>query len=110
MKNMLLDLRAPAVISAMLVLPLMILEWLNRRDFHEDYPIALFGYYGCCRWHSCSSCADGAGGTGGKQPDRKSVQPCTESRRADPDCMAVDRQRGGSDALFSGGPELRLSI
>ena len=27
----------------MLVLPFMILEWLNRREFHEGYPLALFG-------------------------------------------------------------------
>jgi hypothetical protein len=27
----------------MLVLPFMILEWVNRREFHEEFPLALFG-------------------------------------------------------------------
>ena len=31
------------MISAILTLPFMILEWVNRRDFHEDFPIPLFG-------------------------------------------------------------------
>jgi hypothetical protein len=36
------NLKWPALISAALVLPLMILEWVNRRAFHEGFPIPLF--------------------------------------------------------------------
>jgi len=36
------NLRAPAIISSVLVLPFMILEFVNRRAFHEDFPIPLF--------------------------------------------------------------------
>ena len=43
MKNIFINLRMPAIISSILVLPLMILELVNRRSFHEDFPIALFG-------------------------------------------------------------------
>jgi hypothetical protein len=37
------NLRLPAIISSALVLPFMILELVNRRGFHEDFPIVLFG-------------------------------------------------------------------
>jgi cation transport ATPase len=30
-------------ISLVFVLPFMILEWINRRSFHEGFPVALFG-------------------------------------------------------------------
>ena len=43
MKNILINLRLPAIISSLLVLPFMILEWVNRRSFHEGFPIPLFG-------------------------------------------------------------------
>ena len=36
-------LRAPALVGFALVLPLMILEWINTRGFHEGFPIVLFG-------------------------------------------------------------------
>jgi hypothetical protein len=32
-----------AVVSTVLVLPLVILELVNRREFHEGFPVALFG-------------------------------------------------------------------
>jgi hypothetical protein len=44
MKNVLTNLRAPAIIGFVLVLPFMILELVNRRNFHEDFPIPLFGF------------------------------------------------------------------
>lgn len=43
MKNILTNLRSPAIISLLLVLPFMILEWVNRRNFHEGFPSTLFG-------------------------------------------------------------------
>lgn len=42
MKNILTNLRSPALISSILVLPFMILEVLNRRQFNEGFPIILF--------------------------------------------------------------------
>jgi FtsH-binding integral membrane protein len=36
-------LRFPALISSALVLPLVILELVNRRDYHEGFPVPLFG-------------------------------------------------------------------
>jgi NADPH:quinone reductase-like Zn-dependent oxidoreductase len=36
-------LRAPAPIGSLLVLPFLILEWLNRRGLHEGFPLVLFG-------------------------------------------------------------------
>ncbi len=37
------NLKVPAIVSAVLVLPFMILELVNRRDFHDGFPIVLFG-------------------------------------------------------------------
>jgi hypothetical protein len=34
---------SPAIISSILVLPLMALELVNRRNYHEGFPISLFG-------------------------------------------------------------------
>ena len=42
MKNTLTNLRSPALISLLLVFPFMILELVNRRNFHEGFPIPLF--------------------------------------------------------------------
>ena len=42
MKNTLIHLRSPAIISALLVLPFMILEVVNRRAYREGFPISLF--------------------------------------------------------------------
>lgn len=36
------NLKWPAIISILLVLPFMILEWVNRREFDEGFPIQLF--------------------------------------------------------------------
>ena len=36
-------LQLPAVLSSLLVLPFLILEVVNRRDYHEGFPISLFG-------------------------------------------------------------------
>jgi hypothetical protein len=36
-------LKLPAIISSGLVLPFMILELVNRRQFHEAFPVPLFG-------------------------------------------------------------------
>ena len=43
MKTIFTTLRSPAIISFMLVIPFMILELVNRRNFHEGFPIVLFG-------------------------------------------------------------------
>ena len=43
MKNIFTNLRLPAIISSILVLPFMILELVNRRSFDEGFPIVLFG-------------------------------------------------------------------
>jgi len=42
MKNILTSLRSPALISLLLVLPFVILELVNRRNFNEDFPFPLF--------------------------------------------------------------------
>jgi hypothetical protein len=42
MKPVIKNLRIPAIISSLLVLPFMILELVNRRCFHEGFPVALF--------------------------------------------------------------------
>jgi hypothetical protein len=43
MKNFFTTLRSSLITSFSLVLPFMILELVNRRSFHEDFPIVLFG-------------------------------------------------------------------
>ncbi len=43
MKNILTNLRSAAIISFIFVFPFMILELVNRRNFHEGFPIVLFG-------------------------------------------------------------------
>ncbi|MBP1702254.1 MAG: hypothetical protein H6Q38_1361 [Chloroflexi bacterium] len=40
---MLINLRSPALIGAILVIPFMILELVNRRKFDEGFPFLLFG-------------------------------------------------------------------
>ena len=42
MKSLLIDLRSSALMSALLVLPFIILEVVNRRHLNEDFPTALF--------------------------------------------------------------------
>lgn len=42
MKNILTNLRSPAIISLVLVVPFMILELVNRRNFNAGFPIPLF--------------------------------------------------------------------
>ena len=37
MKNLLPQLKTPALISFLLVLPFTLLEWVNRRDFRADW-------------------------------------------------------------------------
>ena len=44
MKNMFTTFRSPAIISLLLVLPFIILELVNRRTFHESFPISLFAW------------------------------------------------------------------
>jgi len=41
MNNIFTNLRSPAIISSLLVLPFVLLELINRRYFHEDFPIPL---------------------------------------------------------------------
>ena len=42
MKNFLTNLRSPAALSFLLVLPFIIMEVVNRRNFNQDFPIPLF--------------------------------------------------------------------
>jgi hypothetical protein len=42
MQTMLKNLRVPALISLLLVLPFMVMEVVNRRSFNEGFPIPLF--------------------------------------------------------------------
>ena len=35
-------LKVPAIIGLIVVLPFMLLEYVNRRGFHEGYPVAVF--------------------------------------------------------------------
>lgn len=42
MKNVLANLRSPAIISFLLIIPFMIMEVVNRRNFNEGFPIPLF--------------------------------------------------------------------
>ena len=42
MKNSLIHPRSAALISLLLVFPFMILELINRRNFHEGFPVTLF--------------------------------------------------------------------
>lgn len=42
MQNILTNLRSPAIISLILVVPFVIMELVNRRDFNEGFPFMLF--------------------------------------------------------------------
>ena len=42
MQTILINLRLPAIVSFLLVLPFMIMEVINRRNFTEGFPIPLF--------------------------------------------------------------------
>ena len=42
MKKLLINLKTPAIISFLLVLPFILMELVNRRAFQESFPIPLF--------------------------------------------------------------------
>jgi hypothetical protein len=42
MKNKLINLRLRAIVSSLIVLPFMIPELVNRRNFNEGFPVPLF--------------------------------------------------------------------
>ena len=42
MAQFLKNIKLPAIIGLLLILPFMILEYINRRPFHEGYPTSLF--------------------------------------------------------------------
>jgi hypothetical protein len=42
MQTMLTNIKLPALISFLLVLPLMVMELINRRNFNEGFPFPLF--------------------------------------------------------------------
>ncbi|MEO8358105.1 MAG: hypothetical protein ABI621_19550 [Chloroflexota bacterium] len=42
MKNFFITLKSTALISFIIMLPFMIMEFINRRNFHEGFPIPLF--------------------------------------------------------------------
>lgn len=44
MRTVTKNLGSAALISFTIVLPLMILEWVNNRNPHESFPLALFGF------------------------------------------------------------------
>jgi hypothetical protein len=41
---MVITFRLPAIIGLVLVLPFVILEFANRRNYHESFPLPLFGF------------------------------------------------------------------
>lgn len=43
MKSMFTNLRSPALISFMLILPFMVMELVNRQEFKDGFPVVLFG-------------------------------------------------------------------
>ena len=42
MKLSLINLKFPALIASVLILPFMLLEWVNRQNFNEGFPFVLF--------------------------------------------------------------------
>ena len=42
MKTTFTTLKLPVIISLALVLPFLVMELINRREFHEDFPFSLF--------------------------------------------------------------------
>ena len=44
MQTILKTIGPSTLISFLLILPFMILEWVNRRDFDEGFPFPLFGF------------------------------------------------------------------
>ena len=42
MKNIFTNFILPAIVSSLLILPFVNLEWVNRQGFHEDFPVVLF--------------------------------------------------------------------
>lgn len=42
MKSFLSDLKMPAIVSVLLVTPFMVMELVNRRQFHQGFPFMLF--------------------------------------------------------------------
>jgi len=44
MKSILTNLKSPAIISFVLVIPFIALELINRRNFNQDFPFPLFGF------------------------------------------------------------------
>jgi len=42
MKRILTQVQSPALISLLIIIPFLILELINRRNFHEGFPLALF--------------------------------------------------------------------
>ncbi|TLN12604.1 hypothetical protein FDZ74_10130 [bacterium] len=42
MRALLARFKWPVILSALLVLPFMVMEWINRREYGEDYPVGLF--------------------------------------------------------------------
>jgi hypothetical protein len=48
------NLRAPAIMSSVFVLPFMVLEVVNRRPFHEVFPVRFLRSCGSSPCHSSS--------------------------------------------------------
>jgi hypothetical protein len=109
MKSTLANFKSPAILSSILVLPFMILEWANRRSFNQGFPIPLFGILWLLPVLFILT-----------------VMPNLRNKRAGNGlmahpvifliktvffgypCMDVDKHTAGSNALFSGCAELRL--
>jgi hypothetical protein len=43
MKNFVANLRLPVILSSLILIPFILLEWINRRTFQEAFPFSLFG-------------------------------------------------------------------
>jgi hypothetical protein len=44
MQNILTKFKSPVLTSLLLLIPFMLLEWVNRRSYNEEFPYSLFGF------------------------------------------------------------------
>jgi hypothetical protein len=44
MKNFFINIKSPAIISFALIIPFIVMESVNRRNFNQEFPFVLFGF------------------------------------------------------------------
>ena len=110
MKQLLANLRLPALIGLIFSLPFMVLDYVNRRQFNEGFPFGLFALM----W---------ALGTGfvftlvpilrdlraREEPPAQPHRAGAPGRHPDRPRLALVHDRAGPDGLLPRRPELRLS-